>query len=302
MKKQQIAQKLIRFAERAVSTAFMAVLLLLLFFAVYVTAENRRIMAEASAQVYQSYKPTADDTVSFHDLVEINPDVIAWLTIDATNIDYPLVQGESNSTYLNKSATGEFSLGGALFLDYRNAPDFSDPLSIVYGHNMTGGMMFGGITRYADPDYFNRHRSGTLYCGGTYYKVEIFAYFAADGHDNTVYAPRADEERCRAWLAHIGEIAVNRTEEFPDGGPILLMSTCAAGQTNQRNLLAAAIRPGGKPMKATETHTTHTGTLLHFNGPERSPWPYLISAGVALAAFTALYILWKRKRDKKHGE
>ncbi len=302
MEKRQTAQKLIRFADRALSTAFMAVLLFLLFFAVYVTSENRRIVAEASAQVYQSYKPTAEDTVSFQELVEMNHDVVAWLSINATNIDYPLVQGANNSAYLNKSVSGEFSLSGALFLDYRNAPDFSDPLSIVYGHNMTGDMMFGGIDNYADPDYFNRHLKGTLYAGGEYYQVEIFAYFAADGHNTRVYAPRVDEDGCREWLAYIGELAVNRTEEFPEGGPILLMSTCAAGQTNSRNLLAARILPGGTPMRITEKpHTTHTGTLLHFN-EEKSPWPYLISAGVLLTAFTALFVLGKRKKEKKDGE
>lgn len=304
MDKVQMAKKLIRGADRALSTAFMAVLMLLLFFAVYVTMENRSIMAEASSQVYESYKPTADDTGAYFDLVEINPDVIGWLAISGTSIDYPLVQGRSNSDYLNKSVTGEFSLSGALFLDYRNAPDFSDPLSIVYGHNMTGDLMFGGISKYADPDYFARHLNGTLYAGGEYYKVEIFAYITTDGHNTKVYAPRLNEEDCREWLEEIGELAFNRTEEIPEDGPILLMSTCAAGLTNERNLLAAAIRPGGTPLRVAEQHTSHTGTLLHFTEPAQPPWAWLISAGVVLTVFTALFILWKRKRekDKSHGE
>ena len=298
MKKQQIAKKLIRGADRALSTAFMAVLMLLLFFAVYVTMENRSIMAEASSQVYESYKPTADDTGAFFNLVEINPDVIGWLTIDDTSIDYPLVQGKNNNEYLNKTVTGEFALGGSLFLDYRNTPDFSDPLSIVYGHNMTGDMMFGCIDNYDDPDYFNSHLDGTLYCGGAYYRLEIFAYISADGHNARIYAPRLNEEDCREWLQEIGKLARNRTEKIPKDGPILLMSTCAIGQTNQRNLLAAAIRPGGTPLWESPQHTSHAGTLLHFTMPQQPPWPWLISAGVVLTAFTALFILWKRKREK----
>ena len=101
MKKQKIIQKMIRLADHTISTAFTAVLLLLLFLAVYITLDNRRIVENASAEVYQSYKPTADDTFPFDELVAINPDVIGWLTIDGTNIDYPLVQGRNNERYVN---------------------------------------------------------------------------------------------------------------------------------------------------------------------------------------------------------
>lgn len=304
MKKKQIAQKLIRAADRALSTGFLALLLLLLFLAVYVTVDNRRIVAQASAEVYQSYKPTADDTISFDELVAINPDVIGWLTIDGTKIDYPLVQGKNNETYINTSVYGEFSLSGSLFLDSRNAPDFSDPLSIVYGHNMTEDVMFGGIDNYADPDYFTDHLSGTLYYGGAYYRLDIFAYFSADGHDTRVYAPRVDEEGCKAWLQYVNQIAVNQTEDLPERGPILLMSTCATGQTNGRDLLAAAIRPGGTaPVAKGDGHISHQGIRLH-GSLGTSPWAYLAPSGVVLVGLTILFVLLKRrkKREDDNGE
>lgn len=302
MKKQKLAQKLIRAIDRFLSTAFVAVLLLLLLLSVYVTLDNRRIVAEASAEIYQSYKPTAQDTVSFDELVTINPDVIGWLTIDDTKIDYPLVQGRSNDTYLNKSVSGDFSLSGALFLDYRNASDFSDPLSIIYGHNMTGDMMFGGIDNYYDPSYFQNHLTGTLYFGGAYYRLDIFAYLSADGHDMRLYAPRCDWESCQDWLAYVKQIAINQTSDYPQNGPCLLMSTCAAGQTNGRNLLAATISPGGTPPPSKgESHVSHTG--LSVGGRVGTPpWAYLVPSGTVLVGLTILYVSLERKKKRESDD
>ena len=304
MKRQQIIRSFIRGADRALSIAFTAVLLLLLFFALYVNFNNRRILKEAGGEEYQSYKPTSDDTLSFDELVAINPDVTAWLTIDDTQIDYPLVQSYDNELYINTSVFREFSLSGALFLDYRNRSDFTDPLSIVYGHNMTGGVMFGGIDRYADPDYFSSHRKGTLYSHGAYYKLEIFAYFRADGHDLGVYAPELDADGCRAWLDRVGSIAVNRTEEIPDHGPILLMSTCSTDTTNGRDLLAASILPGGSPPPAKGNgHISHPGSLLRDEDGGSSLWPYLIVFGAILVPLTVLFVLLKRrKKESEHDE
>jgi sortase B len=289
---------LIRSIERIVSTAFLAVLLLLLFFAVYVTVSDRRIVAEASSAVYESYKPTEDGSASFDELVSINHDVVGWLTMDDTKIDYPLVRGRNNEIYINTAVSGEFSLSGSLFLDFRNAADFSDPLSIVYGHNMAGDVMFGGIDNYADPSYYADHLTGTLFCGGEYYKLEVFAYFEADGHDMRVYAPRLQPTECADWLEMVGALAVNRAEMLPEEGPILLMSTCAVGETNGRNLLAAAIRPGGSPPPVTESHKSRSGGLLAPSAEERSPWVYLVPAGVVLLGLTVLYAALRRRKKR----
>ena len=304
MKKQKIIQKMIRLADHTISTAFTAVLLLLLFLAVYITLDNRRIVENASAEVYQSYKPTADDTFPFDELVAINPDVIGWLTIDGTNIDYPLVQGRNNERYVNTAVNGDFSLSGSLFLDYRNASDFSDPISIVYGHNMAGDMMFGGIDKFSDPDYFSGHLTGTLFYGGAYYQLHIFAYFSADGHDTGIYAPNTDAEGCEKWLEHVRSIASNLTDEQPNSGPILVMSTCSAGQTNVRNLLAATISHDGKAPPGDGDHTTQPGIHLHGVGVETSPWSYLAPSAVVMIGLTVLFVLLKRrkKREEDHGE
>lgn len=291
-------QIFVRSLEKCINTAFLAVIIFVLILGVYITMDNKRIVSDASAEVYQWYKPTADSTLSFEELVKINGDVFGWLTIDDTQIDYPVVQGPNNDKYINTSVTGEFSLSGALFLDSRNTDDLSDTLSIIYGHNMTGDVMFGGLDKYSDRTYFNEHRSGTFYCRGEYYKVEIFAYFSADGHDTEIYSPKLKPEKLEEWLERVRSISVNKTGELPDEGPILLLSTCSTETTNGRDLLAATIRPGGTaPVKKTE-HVTAPGRL---RAPldERSLWIYLGPAFLILLLLTLLYFLLKRRKKNE---
>ena len=68
-----------------------------------------------------------DETLGFQDLLVLNEDVRAWITIDDTHVDYPMVQGENDMEYVNKDVMGDFSLSGSIFMSYRNKPDFSDP-------------------------------------------------------------------------------------------------------------------------------------------------------------------------------
>ena len=68
--------------------------------------------------------------------MKLNKDVVGWITIFDTHISYPVVQGKDNQEYLNKDVFGKFSFSGSIFLDYRNACDFTDSYSIIYGHHM----------------------------------------------------------------------------------------------------------------------------------------------------------------------
>ncbi|MCG4817374.1 class B sortase, partial [Collinsella aerofaciens] len=79
---------------------------------------------------------TAEGGLSFEQLKELNPEVFGWLTVYGTNIDYPVTQGKDNWKYVNTNALGEYSLSGAIFLDYTNRKDFQDFNSILYGHHM----------------------------------------------------------------------------------------------------------------------------------------------------------------------
>ena len=83
--------------------------------------------------------------INFDALYTINPNVVGWIFIPYTTIDYPVVQGADNERYLRYTFSGQRNSSGAIFLDYRNNPDFSDPHTLVYGHNMQDGSMFSSL-------------------------------------------------------------------------------------------------------------------------------------------------------------
>ena len=96
-----------------------------------------------------------------------NPDLVGWLSIDGTNIDYPVVQqSDNNDYYLRRDFYGERDSAGTLFVDYRSDIVNSTTNTIIYGHNMKNGTMFGGLKNYLDESYFNEHKQlsfNTLY-------------------------------------------------------------------------------------------------------------------------------------------
>ena len=74
--------------------------------------------------------------IDFEGLQAVNPDVIAWIDIPGLSISYPVVQGTDNAYYLHHLFTGEYNSSGSIFADWHNQQDFTDPNTIVYGHNM----------------------------------------------------------------------------------------------------------------------------------------------------------------------
>ena len=102
--------------------------------------------------------PEAD----FEALREINPDVVAWLYVEGTPINYPIVQGEDNDYYLHRSFKGAKSSIGCLFLDYRNSMDFSDLHANISGHHINNGSMMASIVNYKSQSFYDQHPYGLL--------------------------------------------------------------------------------------------------------------------------------------------
>jgi len=125
----------------------------------------------------------------FSELLSINPDVCAWITMDGTNIDLPVVQGETNLTYINTNVYGEFSLPGSIFLDSRNQRDFSETYSLLYGHNMADHQMFGDLHLYKERSFFDENRTGTLIVPDNIYNLEVIACLVVESNDKYLFEP-----------------------------------------------------------------------------------------------------------------
>jgi sortase B len=238
----ETARKWIRRADRLVDFLVYILIILMLLYAGYALWDNYTVYrgTEVDSRILR-YKPTVSDP-SLSDLQAVNPDVVAWLTVDGTNIDYPVLQGRDNAYYLNRSCYKEYFLGGSIFLDYRNNRNFTDFYSILYGHHMDGGAMFGDIRSFEDRAVFDRHQTGTLIVPGTSYDLEIFAVMHEDAYVSPMFELAEDRAEYAERLAYIKKNAVQYRDlgVGPDDR-IIGMSTCSSATTNGRTILLARL-------------------------------------------------------------
>ena len=129
------------------------------------------------------------DPRDFKTLLAINGDTVAWLMLEDTPIDHPVVQGKDNYEYLDKAFDGRFYAGGTLFLDAANDKTLSDSYNIIHGHHMAGRAMFSSLERFLEKDYFDSHQTGTLLTPKKEYDLRLLAAGVYDAYDGRVYAP-----------------------------------------------------------------------------------------------------------------
>ena len=164
---------------------------------------------------------------NFSQLMEINPDTVAWLTMDGTQIDHPVVRSTDNFDYLDKSFEGKFYAGGTLFMDKENH-SFEDKYCIIHGHHMAGGAMFGDLGRYIEPEFFGRNQTGTLLTPAYDYDLRVFAAGVFNAYDSMIYGPGENVP-----MDHILEKAVN-CRDIDDPAHVLALSTCLDDMTDNR--------------------------------------------------------------------
>ena len=192
------------------------------------------------------YKPAvlAADNPTLAELQARNPDVCGWLTIDGTNIDYPFVQGATNMDYINRDVTGAFSLSGSVFLDSRCAAGLTDPYTLMYGHHMENGAMFGDVAAFAQADFFAAHTTGSVSLPDAAYTVELFACLCTDAYDSAVYDPARYQTGVQPLLDYLAANAVQQRPCSADAqAGILALSTCAGAETNGRVVVFGWLHP-----------------------------------------------------------
>ncbi len=169
-----------------------------------------------------------NENVNFVELKQQYPDVIGWLKMDDLDISYPIVQATNNDYYLYRDATDAPSIDGAIFLDYRNN-SFSDDLhSLVYGHNMLDGSMFGTLKKYTDEQFY-RDGKGTfsIYTPTGAYQYKIFAVQIVDGNDGAYTVGYKTAAVYDAFVRSLKEGSMYDTDvELKSLDHVVTLSTC----------------------------------------------------------------------------
>ena len=228
--------KIIKIANKVVDIGVLFALAVLFFIGLYALYDSYLVYYGANDTSILKYKPGYEGEKPDK---ELDGNVVAWITIDDTNIDYPVMQGDTNTEYLNKDPFGEYSLSGSIFLDSRNKSDFSDKYSLVYGHHMDGGLMFGALDEYLDKKYFDGHRSGTLLVGDTTYEsydVNIFAVLEAEATNSDIFAPTETDVSDTINYIKKKSMYFDKTVDI-NGKNIIGLSTCKYPDTVERTLV-----------------------------------------------------------------
>lgn len=175
---------------------------------------------------------------SFEELLAINPDTVAWLTIDDTHIDHPVVQGKDNYEYLNIAFTGEEYAGGSLFLDKDNSSDFSDAYNIIHGHEMDAGAMFGDLNKFKNRKFFAEHQTGTLLTPQYDYDLRVIAAGTFNAYDSEIYTVGDYIPADRINKGALRKRAWDYSSEAEGGDTqILALSTCSGEMNDDRTVV-----------------------------------------------------------------
>lgn len=181
--------------------------------------------------------------VNFEKLWKTNGDVVAWIYAPGTPINYPVVQGEDNEYYLKRMLDGRSNGAGTIFMDCRNEPDITDFNTILYGHNMKNGSMFGYLTRYRNQGWYDIHPVMWLVTAEETYKIDVLAGRTVTANDVT-YTIYNSEETFQAWLKDFMSKSDFKSETTAeDVTQIIALSTCTYTYDDARYVLVGTLKP-----------------------------------------------------------
>lgn len=201
------------------------------------------------AVVYISNDKTSNNTnknepikVDFSALQKKNKDIVAWIYCDGTYINYPIVQSKDNEYYLHRLVDGSYNSNGTLFIDCNNLSDFSDFNTIVYGHNMRSGAMFGSLEKYKKQSYYDKHPTMTLFTPNGTYIIELFAGFVTSD-TSEIYTQELNEDNFSSFINNsISKSTFTSDTDIKSIDRIITLSTCSYEYENARYVLLGSLK------------------------------------------------------------
>ena len=198
----------------------------------------------------QEKNPPVFNPVDFPALVQKNDEIYAWIKIEHTNVDYPIAQhsGEDDF-YLTHSAVDKSYLkSGAIYTEKCNAKDFSDPVTLIYGHNNYGDTMFTTLHKFEDEAFFAENEYFYIYMPQRRLTYQMVSAFKYDDRHMMISNAFSDQNRISAFQQMIQnpQSAQKNVRTEPDvplneHSRIVVLSTCVTGDKTSRYLVCAVL-------------------------------------------------------------
>ena len=214
-------------------------------------AEQDRINEELATFADVSTNASTSPQVDWEGLKAVNDEVVGWLQIPGTAVNFPVYQASDNEKYLHTSAEGEYALGGQVFMDYENtAPGMVDAQTIVYGHHLRNGAMFKPISDMENQEMFDSVSTVWYVTESATYELEPLLLYRTDADDASVrqFGFASQEELTSYLQGLLGKAVTSRAdaaERIPAVTQILSLCTCNYDEGDSGRTILVCVPKGG---------------------------------------------------------
>lgn len=202
------------------------------------------ILAEKSYDEVAKYVQESEESgnslkydIDWDALRAINPEIVAWIIIPGTEVNYPVVQTTDNEKYLKKTFTGEKNSCGCIFMDCYNHGDFSDLNTIIYGHNMRNGSMFHILNLFREQEYYSEHREIWICTPQWQKQYQVISAHLTKSDSDTYMIAFAKGQYEKFVGREVSQSIYDTENGYRTDLECVTLSTCNGRNTNRRMVL-----------------------------------------------------------------
>lgn len=208
------------------------VLLVMAFREQYPLWKNQKRLEQLRSAIGQKSKDKREDPIDWRKLKKINPDIVGWIKVPGTKIDYPILRGKEWNEYLHKDYTGKDSYAGSIFM--QPEASFTDQHLVIYGHNMRVKSMFGSLHEFESKDFYQKYNKVYLYQPGKKMKCTIYSIYDCLDKSDTFLTNFVDnkDNRENKWVDWLS-MTIEKNAYYPikktpaKEDKVITLSTCS---------------------------------------------------------------------------
>jgi len=186
--------------------------------------------------------PVMRNPVDFDDLQSVNEDIVAWIRVGAIDVSYPVAQSDDNDYYLHRTFKGEDNFAGCIFLNCDNSKYFTDQNTVIYGHNMKNGSMFGRIKKFVEQETYEKNKYIWIFTPDFIYQYEIFGCSVV-GSTGDPYLIRFSKSEFKEFLEKmVAASDIKTTATVTENDRIITLSTCTGDSSTRRVLQGVLVQ------------------------------------------------------------
>ena len=177
----------------------------------------------------QDSSPKPPMEIGWEGLKQENPDIVGWIYVEGVEgISYPILKAEDNDYYLHRLVDRTYNFAGSIFMDAQNSSDFTDPHTIIYGHNMQDRSMFGNLREFRENAAYNKSPYFWILTPERSMRYRIFCIATIGNYDRlyTLFPERSSEYK--DWLSYVESISIVplEHEQLSEASTVVTLSTC----------------------------------------------------------------------------